>query len=100
MLPSELPLTAGRVHFLRLVTAQGQISVLNETWSVGKRLAGKYVWATISIERRRLLIYHRRAAQARVRLVRAFRYALHEQVVPLAAQFQRHDQRRRMFTMW
>ncbi len=99
VLPSELPLTAGRVHFLRLVTAQGQISVLNETWRVGKRLAGQYVWATISTERRRLLIYHRRSDRARVRLVRAFRYVLHEQVVPLAAQFQRHDQRRRMFTM-
>ena len=99
LLPSELPLTAGRVHFLRLVSAQGQITLLNETWSVGKRLAGQYVWATITTARRRLQIYHRQSAQARVRLVRAFRYALHEQVVPLAAQFQRPCQRRRMFTM-
>jgi hypothetical protein len=66
---------------------------------VGKRLAGQYVWATISTERRRLLIYHRRSVQSRVRLVRAFRYALNEQVVPLAAQIKRHDKRRRMFTM-
>jgi transposase InsO family protein len=36
-LPSELPLTAGRVHFLRLVTAEGQITLLNERWTVGKR---------------------------------------------------------------
>jgi len=41
VVPSELPLTAGRVHFLRLVTAQGQITLLNESWSVGKRLAGQ-----------------------------------------------------------
>ena len=99
LLPSVLPLTAGRVHFLRLVTAEGQITLLNETWSVGKRLAGQYVWATINTQRRRLQIYHRQSAQAHVRLVRAFRYALHEQVVPLAAQFQRPYQRRRMFTM-
>jgi putative transposase len=99
LLPSEMPLTAGRVHFLRLVNAQGQITLLNETWMVGKRLAGQYVWATINTARRRLQIYHRQSDKARVRLVRAFRYALHEQVVPLAAQFQRPYQRRRMFTM-
>jgi len=99
MLPNELPLTAGRLHFLRLVTAQGQITLLNETWTVGKRLAGHYVWATISTARRRLQIYHRQSDRAHVRLVREFRYALHEQVVPLSAQFQRPYQRRRMFTM-
>lgn len=99
LLPSELPLTAGRVHFLRLVSAQGQITLLNETWSVSKRLAGHYVWATIITARRRLQIYHRRSDRAPVRLVRAFRYTLHEQVVPLAPQFRRPYRRRRMFTM-
>src|SRR5215212_6364201 len=99
MLPSELPLTTGRVHFLRLVTAQGHITLLNETWPVSKRLAGEYVWATISTTRRRLRIYHRQSADARVRLVKEFRYALHEQVAPLAVPFQRPYQRRRMFTM-
>ena len=100
LLPSVLPLTAGRVHFLRLVSAQGQITLLNERWAVGKRLAGQYVWATISTTRRRLPIYHRQSDKARVRLVKEFRYALHEQVVPLAVQFQRPFRRRRMFTMW
>jgi putative transposase len=99
VLPSEMPLTAGRVHFLRLVTAQGQITLLNESWTVGKRLAGEYVWATISTARRRLQIYHRQSDRAHVHLVREFRYALHEQVVPLAPQFQRPFRRRRMFTM-
>lgn len=99
LLPSELPLTAGRLHFLRLVTTQGQIGLLNETWTVGKRLAGQYVWATINTARRRLIIYHRQSAQAHVRLVKEFGYALHEQVVPLSVQFQRPYQRRRMFTM-
>jgi putative transposase len=99
LLPDKLPLTAGRVHFLRLVTAQGQITVLNENWVVGKHLAGQYVWATISTTRRRLQIYHRQSDKAGVRLVKEFRYVLHEQVVPLAVQFQRPHRRRRMFTM-
>jgi hypothetical protein len=54
---------------------------------VGKRLAGQYVWASINTTRRRLQIYHRQSGGARVRLVREFRYALHEQVVLLSAQF-------------
>ena len=99
LLPTVLPLTAGRVHFLRLVTAEGQITLLNEPWHVGKRLAGQYVWATVTTHRRRLQIYHRQSERTSVHLVRAFRYALHEQVVPLAAAFQRPFRRRRMFTM-
>jgi putative transposase len=99
LLPSVLPLTAGRLHFVRLVDAQGQITLLNEAWNVGKRLAGQYVWATISTHRRRLVIYHRRSETARVRLVKEFRYPLHEQVVPLAPQFQRPYRRRKLFTM-
>ncbi len=99
LLPSVAPLTAGRVHFVRLVNAHGQITLLNETWTVGKRLAGEYVWATVSTARRRLMIYHRRSAQARVRLVKQFRYALHEQVSPLAPEFRRPYRRRKLFTM-
>ena len=99
MLPSVVPLTAGRVHFVRLVNAQGQMTLLNETWKVGKRLAGQYVWATVSTDRRRLKIYHRRSAQARVRVVKVFRYPLHEQVAPLGPQFCRPYRRRKMFTM-
>jgi hypothetical protein len=99
LLPSVLPLTAGRVHFLRLVNAQGQMTLLNETWEVGKRLAGQYVWATISTHRRRLRIYHRQSTQAQVRLVKEFRYALHDHVAPAAPQFQRPYRRRKLFTM-
>jgi putative transposase len=99
LLPRVVPLTAGRVHFVRLVNTQGQITLLNETWNVGKRLVGQYVWATISTHRRRLVIYHRRSETARVRLVKEFRYALHEQVVPLVPEFQRPYRRRKVFTM-
>ncbi len=47
-LPSPLPITAGRVHFIRQVAPDGTIAILNETWHVSRRLAGKYVWATIT----------------------------------------------------
>src|SRR5271157_5870813 len=44
-LPDPLPITDGKIHFIRQVEADGTISILNESWKVGKRWAGKYVWA-------------------------------------------------------
>lgn len=98
-LPSDLPITAGRVHCLRCVNAEGTISLLNETWKVDLRLAGHYVWATISPHQQRLAIYHRRSEQDRLRVLKVFRYPLHERVAPLLPQFKRHNLRRKMSTM-
>lgn len=98
-LPIELPITAGRLHFLRYVTPDGQITLLNETWHVDKRLTGQYVWATLVTHEQRLRIYHRRSPQARVRLVKTFPYAIPETVVPLRPEFTRPYRRRNMFTM-
>jgi|SRR5579859_1437147 len=41
--PSVLPITAGRVHFTRSgqVAPDGTMALLNETWRVSRRLAGK-----------------------------------------------------------
>jgi putative transposase len=98
-LPGDLPLTAGRIHFLRRVNAEGRITLLNETWKIDLRLAGHYVWATIVPHQHRLEIYHRRSEQARVRLVKVFPYQLHERVAPLLPHFKRHTRRRKMSTM-
>ncbi len=98
-LPAALPLTAGRVHFLRCVTAEGAVSLLNETWQVDRRLADHYVWATLVPHQHRLEIYHRRSEHDPVRLVKAFGYKIHERVVPLLPQFKRHNRRRKMSTM-
>lgn len=86
-LPTHLPITAGRVHFLRRVSASGEIGLLNECWRVGKRWAGRYVWATISTHRHELRIYYRATAQSPLRLLRQWAYPLNEPVVPLTAEF-------------
>ena len=99
VLPDPLPITAGRIHFIRLVSTTGTISLLNESWRVGKRLAGQYVWATVSLHHRRLAIYHRRAADKPLRLVRAYAYPLPEPVVSLLPQFQSGRRRRKVSTM-
>jgi hypothetical protein len=98
-LPSRLPITAGRVHFIQQVDARGEIVVLNERWPVGRRWAGQYVWATIVTDRQRLDIYSRRSPRHPVRRLKTWPYALKEPVAELRPEFRRRQRRRRMSTM-
>jgi putative transposase len=98
-LPDPLPITIGRIHFIRQVNMEGDIELLNETWHVHKRLAGQYVWATVTTRPQRLSVYYRRAANQPVRLVKTYQYALSEPIAPLQPEFKRPYRRRRMGTM-
>ncbi len=98
--PDPLPLTAGRIHFIRRVDAQGDIQVLHEAWHIDRRLAGHYVWATLALHEQRLRVYHRYATPDPIRLRKTFRYTLTEPIAPLQAQFKRFGRRRTVFTMW
>ena len=89
-LPERLPLTAGRIHFIRKVKPDGTISILNETWKVSKRLIGKYVWATITTHGRRLDIWYQRSAQHDWRLLKTCPYDISERVAHLKPEFA-HD---------
>jgi putative transposase len=80
VIPSPLPITAGRVHFLRRVQPDGTISILNEVWPVSKALAGHYVWATLTTQRRSLAIWFRRNATQDWRLIKHVDYDLDEPV--------------------
>jgi hypothetical protein len=86
-LPEPLPITAGRVHFIRPVAPDGTLTLLNETWPVGKRWAGKYVWATITTHTRRLDIWYQRSIQHDWRWIKSFAYALPEPVAHRATAF-------------
>jgi hypothetical protein len=79
-LTAQLPLTAGQLHFLRRVSATGEISFLGERWKVSKRLAHQYVWATLSTHAQRLEIYHRCSERGAARLVTTYAYAIAEGV--------------------
>jgi len=98
-LPKTLPLTEGRLHFLRLVSAEGAIVILNETWHVHKRLAGQYVWATLWTHQQRLDIYYRRSLHVKARLLKTYYYAMPESVLPLRPEFKHRRRRRKMGTM-
>jgi len=86
-LPDRLPITAGRIHFIRKVKPDGTLAVLNETWKVSQRLAGKYVWATITSHRRRLDIWYQRSEQHDWRLLKSCAYDIPETVARLKPEF-------------
>jgi transposase InsO family protein len=85
----RLSITAGFIHFIRLVSGEGQIVVLNEAWTVDKELAGEYVWATVSTKEQVLRIYHQKDAQTDRRQVTQYEYPLSESVVDLDPVYQR-----------
>jgi hypothetical protein len=86
-LPEVLPITAGRIHFVRKVQVDGHVVILNETWKVSKRLAGKYIWATLVTHRRRLDIWYQRSAQHEWQLLKTYRYDIPEPVARLRPEF-------------
>jgi transposase len=91
--PAPLPVTAGRLQFIRRVSPAGEIGFLGETWKVGKRLVGHYVWATVVTDAQQVEIYWRCSERATARLVKVFAYAIAETVHNLRPEF--HRRRRR-----
>jgi hypothetical protein len=80
-LPATLPITAGRMHFLRHVQPDGTIRILNESWRVPKTLAGHYVWATLTTHRHTLAIWFRRDLTPAWRLLTHAHYHFKEPVL-------------------
>jgi Integrase core domain len=58
-IPDPLPLTTGRVHFIRRVDTHHQIKVLNVAWDVPQAQPNQGVWATLELtpKQTRLLVY-------------------------------------------
>ena len=79
-LPATLPITAGRVHFIRHVQADGTVRILNELWRMPKALAGPYGWATLTTHRRPLDLWFRRAPNHDWRLLPHVQYPLADPV--------------------
>ena len=66
----KLPLSVGKVSFIRLVSAKGTINVLGQQFKVGKRVKFQYVKATLYTKLQALKIYHKG------RLTKQFGYKL------------------------
>jgi hypothetical protein len=46
-IPKKLPITEGKVHFMRAVTKECQVLILNKTWDVKLAQPDQGVWATL-----------------------------------------------------
>jgi hypothetical protein len=98
-MPKEVPLTAGRVHFIRKVDAQGAIHILKEPWPASKSLVGHYVWATLDTGKEALSLYHRRSERAQPRLIKQYEYPIDEKVHKLKPEFHRRARKLDILTI-
>jgi len=76
----ELPITRGRLHFVRLVDEKGNINVLNEEFYIDKNLSFEYVWAIISTKDLNLKIWYQATKDAPKALIKTVSYKLRESV--------------------
>jgi hypothetical protein len=79
----KLPLTDGKIHFIRKVDNEGKINILNEAFKVGEEFIGEYVWATICLRKQKMKIYYRAKDHDAAVLIKEFEYELNEEVRPL-----------------
>jgi putative transposase len=57
-IPTEpLPISVGRVTFIRQVTSQGNLHLLSQTFKIGKRMKGQYIKAVLDTKRAHLTVY-------------------------------------------
>ena len=66
----KLPVAVGKVTFIRLVSAQGTVRILGQSFKVGKRLKYQYVKVTIYTKYQKLKVY------AKGKLIKEFPYPL------------------------
>jgi hypothetical protein len=92
-IPNELPLTTGRLHFIRRVDASGEINILKEQWKVSKTVSGDYVWATLDLKQKELLIYYRHSLRSKPRLLKQHEYEIKEAVQSLLPEYRRRSRK-------
>ena len=73
---NNLPITEGKVHFIRLVLENGTISVLNEDFDVGESLVHEYVWATIDTKQEQMMIYYREKNAEEAGIIKIYEYKI------------------------
>ena len=78
----KLPLTDGKIHFIRKVDNEGRINVLNEAFKAGKEFIGEYVWATICVRKQKVGVYYRAKDQDAAGLIKEFDYNVNEAINP------------------
>jgi hypothetical protein len=93
-LPAQLPLTAGKIHFIRRVDEQCSIRLLNVDWEVSRAQPNQGVWATLEFTPKRvtLAVFDAAPGFNHRRCLALHPFPLKEPVLPLQDAF-RHPAR-------
>ena len=75
-----LPITRGKLHFVRTVKENGNINILNEDFYIDRHLSFEYVWAIINTRDRNVKIWYQPTKDAPKELLRTKSYDLREPV--------------------
>ena len=75
-----LPITRGKLHFVRTVKENGNINILNEDFYIDRHLSFEYVWAIINTRDRKVRIWYQPTKDAPKELLRTKSYDLREAV--------------------
>lgn len=91
VIPKPLPITAGKIHFMRTVSKSQTIPILNVDWSADLAEPDQGVWATLLITLRgaRLRIYDQAPGAFKRRCFADHPFPLSEPVIPLSPKFQK-----------
>lgn len=90
---ARLPITAGRIHFMRKVDSTGRIELLNEPWTIGRNWSGEYVRATINTAEQSITFWHKASDTSPWHLLKRRQFRFKEPVVPVLPEFQRNRTR-------
>jgi len=77
----ELPLTEGKIHFIRQVNENGEVSILNESFFIDKSLFTDFIWVTVDTGKQTCNIYYQESEDSPKILIKTFPYRLREEVV-------------------
>jgi hypothetical protein len=76
----DLPVTPGRMHFIRLVDEKGYVNILNEDFYIDEKLSFEYIWAILNTKEQHLDIYYQATKEAPKQLVKTKEYKVREPV--------------------
>jgi hypothetical protein len=88
-IPKKLPITEGQVHFMRAVSKECQVLILNKRWDVKLAQQDQGVWATLflTLKGAKLRIYDAAPEASNRRCLVEHPFPLKEPVVPLQNTF-------------
>jgi transposase len=88
-LPPRLPICAGHLHAVRRVSPEGGGRFLHQSWRVGTRYRGRYVWLTLETTRQRLSLWDQARVGAPWKRLKTVAAPLNEPVVAVPKRFAR-----------